>query len=511
MEIKRDSFDAARGMAGLVFRPVLISAMVTCIAIAWVWVLESDVTGWRGSYLIWTVGLVTLEVLLVERQLRMRRLALLEPRTWQTRLAEIGMMLLVVKAASYLSRGWPALVRDVPKWSVEPESFFDFDFVIGVLVVGTLWLLASSLAEDLAEIEDENNLPGEPEAAQARLTHDFIFGAILLLMAVGGQRVALSGASPALRPAQLGGLAALPVVYVGLGILLFGQVRLSLLLERWEREQVPVSSGIERRWAGWSLLFVAGISAAVLFLPAGETSLGVYVFTFIVLGFLFLGQLVGYLLYLLFFLILLPFGFLQTQTPLSPRLPQFPNFAPPPEAGAAPDWLSSIRTVLIAGLMLVMAFLIVRTYWQHRRATGIWKTIGDVLCVAWNALLAWLRGSGQRVRQLRRHAPAARGKSPRTALAWWSAWRAHTSRERVRRLYLALLERAARVDHARRPAQTPFEYSSDLQEHLDDAQGLSTLTEAFVKARYSREDFTAAQVSGLHRLWQRLREELRRL
>ncbi len=510
--MKATAFDAARDWAGFLFRPLLISAMVTCVAAGWVWLLEAALAPWRGGYLIWIVGLVTLEGLLVERQLRRRHLALVEPRTWQTRLAEVGMMLLLVRAASYISTGGQRLVRDVSRWVADPQSFFDSEFVIGIVVVGTLWLLSSSIAWNLTEIEDERNLPGEPEAARARLQEDFILGAIFLLIAVGAQRLAISPGGLSLRPVQLGGLALLPIVYVGLGMLLFGQVRLSLLLARWNRQEVPVSSGIERRWIGWSILFIGGISAAVLFLPAGETSLGVYLLTWISLIFLYVGQFIVFLLYLLLALLLLPFGLMQTQSLRPPQLPKLPDFPTAAETEAAPDGFTSIRTILFAVTAVLVVFLIVRIYWRDRQASGIWKTIGDILGAAWNALLAWLVGSTRRVQEIFKRAPAARSvEPPHMTLSWWRAWRARTSRERVRRLYLSLLERAARVGHARRPAQTPFEYSADLQRHLEDAQGLTTLTEAFVEARYSRRDFTAAQVSRLHQLWRRLQERLRRL
>lgn len=509
--MKQDTFDAARDWAGFLFRPLLISAMTTCIAAAWIGVLESDLAPWRGGYLIWIVGMATLEALLVERQLRRRRLALLEPRVWQARLAGIGIVVLVIKAASYLPSGWQALARDILRWADQPLSFFDFEFVIGIVIVGTLWMLSSSMAGNLAEIEDENNLPGEPEAARARLQEDFMLGAFFLLFAVGTQRVALSPAGLSLRPAQVSGLAVLPIVYVGLGVLLFGQARLSLLLAQWKRQEVPVSSGIERRWASWGVLFVGGISTLVLLLPAGETSLGVYVLSYIAFAFLIVAQVFVFLLYLLLSLLLLPLGLLPSQSSQPPRLPQLPVFPPPTETRAAPNWLSSIWTVFLGIVVVLVTFLILRAYWRDRQASGIWKIMWDIVCAAWKALLEWLLGSTRRVQQILRRSPTSREFGPARITLSWRAWRARTSRERVRRLYLALLERAARVGHPRRPAQTPFEYSTDLRPHLSDPDGLSTLTEAFVTARYSRQDFTEAQVSRLHRLWQRLRNQLRRL
>jgi hypothetical protein len=94
---------------------------------------------------------------------------------------------------------------------------------------------------------------------------------------------------------------------------------------------------------------------------------------------------------------------------------------------------------------------------------------------------------------------------------WWQNWRAHTPRERVRRLYLALVQRANQAGVPRQADQTPYEYSAKLSSQLPGEQdALAKITDAFVQARYSRRDFQTEEVSQLHRLWQRLQSALRR-
>jgi hypothetical protein len=98
-----------------------------------------------------------------------------------------------------------------------------------------------------------------------------------------------------------------------------------------------------------------------------------------------------------------------------------------------------------------------------------------------------------------------------TTPSWWQRWQARTPQERVRRFYLALLDRAAQAGLARHPDQTPYEYASRLKPHLSEEEdALSTLTQAFVEARYSRRTFEPKEVSLIQRLWQRLREKLRK-
>ena len=94
---------------------------------------------------------------------------------------------------------------------------------------------------------------------------------------------------------------------------------------------------------------------------------------------------------------------------------------------------------------------------------------------------------------------------------WWQRWRARTQRERVRRLYLVMLERAREVGPPRGSSQTPYEFAGRLAPHVTgEEEALTGLTEAFVEARYSQRDFQTHEVSLLHRLLNRLRRRLGR-
>ena len=91
-------------------------------------------------------------------------------------------------------------------------------------------------------------------------------------------------------------------------------------------------------------------------------------------------------------------------------------------------------------------------------------------------------------------------------------WRATTTRERVRQLYLQMLRHAANAGRPRSPDQTPYEYAARLRPHVTDEQeALEGLTQAFVEARYSKRDFQQQELSPLRRLLARLRLALRRL
>jgi len=131
----------------------------------------------------------------------------------------------------------------------------------------------------------------------------------------------------------------------------------------------------------------------------------------------------------------------------------------------------------------------------------------------WQSIWSWILGCKNRaaIRLRRPHSRAAEsiaGAKP----GWWERWRARTARERVRRLYLAMLNRAAQVGAPRPSHQTPYEYAARLQPRVpDEAEALDQLTEAFVQARYSRKDFNPQEIGLLHTIWRRVQAALQRM
>jgi Domain of unknown function (DUF4129) len=81
--------------------------------------------------------------------------------------------------------------------------------------------------------------------------------------------------------------------------------------------------------------------------------------------------------------------------------------------------------------------------------------------------------------------------------------------ENIRRIYAALLARAAAVGVPRREAETPFEFLPRLSAQFPDATpDLQTLTDAYVAVHYAQVPATGAQVREMRGVWQRLRGQL---
>jgi hypothetical protein len=502
----------------LLFRPLVISGMVACIASAWVTVAQFFSPYWQGAYLVLATTLLTFETLLSEH-LALRLL----PREHRVRVrvAEVALAALLLRPMMYLQRGWSVLQTDAASWLRHPDEFFrDIEYLVGLLVMVGLWFVALDISRALRDLADPYARAEERELELGYLSSRFVSGALFLLAAAGVVQVQLLPGGIVLRPVEQGTLTWLPLIYLGLGMLLFGQAHYAQLRATWEREAIPVAPELGRRWATWGLLFVALVCLLALLLPAGTTELGVVLFLWLSYLAAAVGGLLLFVAQFLLYIFLLPvlFLFRSGQAPILPQL-QLPPIPPlPPQLTTAfPNWWIYLRLtvfwVAISGSALWLALQLLR-HWQ---AVGVWPTLrqGLLRWLAgwWRGLLERWRGLPRRLRRKRRTTPAFEETGARPAgSTWWARWQARTTRERVRRLYLLALERARQAGAGRAPHESPYEYESRLSPRIvGDEEALSGLTQAFVEARYSRRDFELKELRLLRRLFSQLRNRLRRL
>jgi hypothetical protein len=371
--------------------------------------------------------------------------------------------------------------------------------------------MALDIAGLLIELESSVLRAQDQQAARNELKSRFTFGAVVVLFAVATQGLGRVEIQLGLRVAQVSELALIPLLYFGLGLLLFGQARLALLQSSWERDNVPVTPGLARRWAAWGMLLVGGVSAVALIMPGGKNMAGLYVFMWLLWLLGTVGQVVIGVLVLALTALLSPCLWLfRMQQPDALSQSPLTALEPPP----TPAEGRILLPVQVAAFWIAMAiglFFLLRAYWQDRRTSGAWNTLIQFLRDWWRGLWKWLAG-WRAALDLRWPArPAHPSLTSVGAQTWLQRWRARTPQERVRRLYLALVERAAQAGWARTPSQTPYEYVAHLAPHVpDEEQDLSTLTQAFVEARYSRRAFETREIGVLQQVWQRLRNRLRR-
>ncbi|MCI0474998.1 MAG: DUF4129 domain-containing protein, partial [Anaerolineales bacterium] len=86
----------------------------------------------------------------------------------------------------------------------------------------------------------------------------------------------------------------------------------------------------------------------------------------------------------------------------------------------------------------------------------------------------------------------------------------HFAAESIRRIYAALVARAAAVGLPRRVAETPYEFLPRLEQKLPEQSGdLNAITEAYVAVHYGELDAPLEQVNRVRAAWQRVERAMR--
>jgi hypothetical protein len=324
---------------------------------------------------------------------------------------------------------------------------------------------------------------------------------------------------PNVEVSRFSGGEAAALLYFVLGLALLSLSRLMSLQTRWNRQRIPVSSdNLTRQWGKYSLFFLLILAMFVSLLPSGD-SLGLFSLLGSVVGFLisilfFIGQLVFLLISLLFSL---PLLLLQGNAPLTERLPPIPPLpTPPPETTLPPTntalW-ALIKSIFLWGsLIAIIIFALIHFMRQHEgiRAALRQSRVTNWLILAWE----WLRRNADRARS---------GLSQAIGDGWQSivsrlegkrilprpdfiSLRSLDPRRRIYFFYLAMIRRGGEQGLTRQASQTPSEYAVTLEKALPLASDdIDSITEAFVEARYSRQEVESMKAELVKETWRRIR------
>ena len=504
-------------------RPVVLAAMLTCLLSAVVAGLAFLWPQWDGTYFLVLAFLAGLEGILVERLLRRRKITGLEYVI--SRLAEVLVLLLLLKLSRYLPLGLDRFLADARLWAVDVGRFISpLDFLLslvfvlfwgGAIAVGRAALELDAVAEvehpPQDRVSTQNYLwlsrpvpLSDRQRALDRLGSLFVWGGVFMLSAALVMHFLASAQALALPT----------LLYFALGLALLSQGRFSVLQSRWRLQGVPIQPGIGRGWLLWTTLFFLAVALVALLLPTCYT-LGPLK---ALLGVLTLGtRLLSFLFLLIVFLFSLPLSFIFPQMVQRPRPVLEPQPGLPPAVASGPGLGEVILSALFWLLVLgIVGYAVVRF---ARDRMGLWSG-GEAAGTWWSRFLDWLRALWRRWRRWGREAQGrlagrlareeGRGEGRRPLWGFFFPGRL-PPRERVRYFYLSMARRAAQAGHPRRPGQTPYEYRSALDEHFADLEpDLDGLTEAFVRARYSQQPVAQQEAEAVKPLWRRIKAALRR-
>ncbi|MBX3056636.1 MAG: DUF4129 domain-containing protein [Anaerolineae bacterium] len=465
------------------------------------------------------------------------------------RAAEFLVFLLILRLYTWLiADSLPALNQLTGylrfPWLLVADGYF----VLSAILLLLAWVRAISAADafidlaiDEAEVyyftlprgeQDANLKPAFSNRMEivAGLFHQWLWGGVMLAMAtavagVDTRSISISTESLislqrlALPPALVWSL----FVYFVAGLLLLSQARLGALNARWLHEGASKSPEIERSWHRMTTWLLLAMAIIALFLPLGSTFAIGRVLAFMVS---FIVQIFVFLIYLLTILLTMLFAPL-TEQPL-PEMTLTPSPSPPPLTPAptpmppvtlppneTAQMLISSAFWAVAIVMSIMAISFFLRDRGFRVNAGLFTKTG-------RGFLAWLRSLWQDVADYA-------GDFAQSARSRWqtavhppdnapppSPWRfirvnALSPRDQIRYFYLSTVKRAAEQGQPRHPDETPLEFADDLKTGWPDAETeIEELTEAFLRARYSRENIEKDDVNPVKQQWRQVKNRLRR-
>jgi uncharacterized protein DUF4129 len=486
---------------------------------------------WQPIYLVGASFLVAIEAGLVHHAFRREHMWVDELLRYI--LPEIFVMLILMRVATTLGIGVATLSADAQRWLYDPLSVFDMSFIFAIFAGFVVGMLSHAAVRDMFELEpraseapsaasDENQFVAamnnrDRSAALRRISSRFVFGGAFLLLALGIEVVNVQRvAGPSLPISWLSAVAAL--VYLISGFVLYSQARLTLLRTRWNMEGATVSDAVGRRWTRTSWLLIAGVAMAAALLPRTDR-LGLLTTLQQTLGLIGYGlALLGYLLTsLLSLLAILPLLLLSLLTgrdsggnlPPAAPLAGLPDLPPP--AKFEPNLLTAL--IFWACMLLLAIYAIGLIIQRNPGLLRALTTRGPLAWLLrqlgwlWRDTRVWAGQVTERARALLRRPITIRPvRMPALRLSQLAP------RELVRYFYRSTLRRAADGGLPRRAAQTPYEYSATLAQHLPEAQqDIAELTDAFVVAEYSPRPVGDADAKRARRPWERMRRRLRKL
>jgi hypothetical protein len=412
------------------------------------------------------------------------------------------------------------------------KAAFTPEFIGTMFLAFLVWVLTAQFLSLLDEIgldvqvalrEEAAHIPSEVVPAHQRLVNlIFSTGIFLVVLTVLGRINLRSTFSdtvgmPTVIWNGLSGVEAGALLYFMLGLALLSLSRLMSLQTHWNRQRIPVSSNnLVRQWGMYSLLFLLILAVIASLLPAGD-SLGFFsivgtVFGFLLRVLLFLSLLIVNLLLLLFSLPFLLFGkappFLGRGAPPPLTLPAQPDL--PVDSSA---FLALLRSILLwGGLVLVLVYAFIRFVRDHETILDALRRsrITNWLILAWQ----WLYRSADKTRASLSRALADGWQSILSQLEGkrslprpgWISFRSLDPRRQIYFFYLAMIRRGAEQGVRRKPSQTPSEYAVTLEKALPSAgEDIDSITEAFVEARYSRQEVDPGKANVVKATWARIR------
>lgn len=500
------------------FRPAAIIVMVMCLNYSVVNFVRLVNPAWSGRAFLLAMLLTT-----VEAAYSHRMLSRLDWRGSQLRyrLVEIGLLALLVRLLLWAGKPLPQIQAELQTVAADAAALFTVEYYVVLMLAFLAWGAATFTLLELDSLYDP--YIDQREALDSLAGRFFWGGAILMVISGVTQLVMESGAAALIdfsRPSS-GGILLNVLLYFVLGLVLLSQINLTRLQVRWRIQKTPVAPGLVKQWARYGLIFLALLALAAFVLPT-RYSLGLLASAGLAVQFLI--RIIFFVVQLLILLVTLPIALLLSwlgvavPPALNGGMPPAPPAPPPIAPGATPPWLEILQSILFWGVALAAVGYLIKSYFDDRpemlgqlKQLRPLRWLAGVLGGLWDLLRGWFDAGLAVVAGSAALSAPLQKLSERAAGGNWFNLRRQSPRQKILTYYLNILRRAEKRGAHRDPAETPFEYEPHLAHTAPDAEpDIHQLTDTFVHARYSRQEFTEADAGLVRRQWNKIRQALRR-
>lgn len=505
-------------------RPLTVGAMMGCIALSLVRLVQLFFPHWRGGFMVAGCVAAAVEANYSYRLIRSRRLS--GSDLVRFRVVEAFLFLILLRVGAYVGEPWTEVIREVRAWPRDPRLILSFEVVYAFALVLSSWSTSTQTTYDFERI-------GEPPVRDKyyvspfdALVHRFFSGGAVVLLASGLTRIGIADLLDLDRP-PVPGLILNVLIYFVLGFLMLGQIQLTRLSGRWQREGMTLPTGLTGHWIRYTLILLALAGVIAFALPTAYTIPLLDIAAIVIQVVFYVFHVIFQLVILLMFLLLIPLlRLLGLDVPdRQPEVIPPPNLdrltPDTPTSAGAPPWLEIVRSLLFWAVASIAVLYVVRSYlrdrpelWAALSRFRVFPALRRLTRALWDRLTGLAVAVGLRIPRrirlpgLRREEEGAGGANPSRSFRPDALSR----RERTLYYYLSVLRRAAEQGYPRRVSQTPYEYDADLGSDLPEIElELDKLTEAFVEVRYSDHEIDSEREGGVRSAWRRIRRMLRSL
>ena len=448
-----------------------------------------------------------------------RHLPTAQRQTAFFRLTEVIVLLVGLKIFTELRAGAGSFWNNVALWPYQfPFNLLNGRYILTSLPILASWQAGNLLAADLSllGVEEGSNPDERIKITPVRLLilRRFLsLGMFVVLLAAIPPQTVIYTPLPIVSNAG-----PLVVIYFVFGLILISLTRYVNLETTWWQAKLKIPVQIPRRWFLYSGLILVVLVVLVRWLPTN--------YEFGLLGTLLaLIRLLNQAVFYMYGLILLLVSLLAQLMGKPPTGPsnQIQHLPTPPPA-LAPGPVSTLnwnlaKSIFLWGSLIVLAVIALRQYIAFNQdLSQDLKQFRPLqwLLSAWRRFVTNFKKANKSVGEFVRNS-LNRLRGDDSGPVQPGEWdfinpRRLSPRQKVIFYYLAMIRRADEAGVPRQESQTPYEYSGILKTSLpDEKDGLDTMTEAFIEARYSRHEIPARQASRLGTVWANLRQVLRKV